>query len=161
MSGWSWNALARRCGGLCFFLGNFREERGWPCRVAGIRLVCTHAASCLEVSAPRLVRIFPSRVHRQLQLDSLEAQSTPPPHLPLPPPPENQKRLGGRLENAREVNEAFKTYTASQRWMQHRLWRALCARQWPLFERILTNYWSELAAAGLQPDRLGEKEACE
>ncbi|XP_026191337.1 uncharacterized protein LOC34620962 [Cyclospora cayetanensis] len=37
--------------------------------------------------------------------------------------------------------EILKGHVAAQRWMQQRLWVALTKRQWPLFDRLLSNYW--------------------
>ena len=114
----------------------------------------------------RLLRIFPSPFSRRSQgPDPFDSATRPPAHIPLPPPMpcEQEPRqlqlaaacdsdISRDWERIREqctggvgstagLAKVIKTHVAAQRWMQHRIWGCLTRKQWPLFERLLSNYW--------------------
>lgn len=112
----------------------------------------------------RHLHVFPSPFHRQNLDPDAFSTARPPTHIPLPPPSmlkvkqhqsllkpscESMATGGVKGEAGSEVpvgcsaglTRVIKTHVAAQRWMQHRIWGALARKQWPLFERLLSNYW--------------------
>ncbi|KAL8270458.1 hypothetical protein Esti_005605 [Eimeria stiedai] len=104
------------------------------------------------------------RPQQRSQDSDLSSAARPPSHIPLPPPVSAEREsehfpsnthpsrssqqkpdsAGGeeQVESTAGVAQIIKTHVAAQRWMHHRIWAALAQKQWPLFESLLSSYWS-------------------